>query len=409
MLSRNLLGAIRVLLNRKFVVNSELLQTCDTIRTSLSFCYFSHSGSARLAMQSSTITTSLNNKSKTLSEYNLKPGSIIPLTVPKRVPKKHRISPELTTIQTNVDVLTTTENYRVIAYATADYYNLDDLKEKLLSLSSIYQFQLAPISDDIEDVLCLQNRLTDNESTLVTNNSSREAFIFDDGCIVYWNMTNDERKQIMNLVNEISENIYPESLIEDEKEEISFIEVTAPSALTKDLIRVTKHSSTENLLDKYAFSNALALSVKLGVWETLLDTNVEFIADLAEQLKRGQHPHIKAGLIQRKSGELYSLKHAVNLSHDFLDTPDFYWDNRRLEQLYLKTFNYLVISKRTKVLNERLNFSLEMISVIEGLQNEKKHVRLEWIIIILICCEVFFNVIDHLDFFGDSFIPKHKK
>lgn len=50
-------------------------------------------------------------------------------------------------------------------------------------------------------------------------------------------------------------------------------------------------------------------------------------------------------------------------------------------------------------MNERLNFSLELISVIEASLNEKKHVRLEWIIITLICAEVFFNIIDHLDFF----------
>ncbi len=77
--------------------------------------------------------------------------------------------------------------------------------------------------------------------------------------------------------------------------------------------------------------------------------------------------------------------------------------------LYKKVFNYFTIAKRTKVLNERLNFSLELISVIEASLNEKKHVRLEWIIIILICAEVFFNVIDHLDFLSPNFTPKHRK
>lgn len=53
----------------------------------------------------------------------------------------------------------------------------------------------------------------------------------------------------------------------------------------------------------------------LGIWEALLDDEVEFVADLANRLKRGQHIKIEHGLMQRKSGELYSLKHAVNLSH----------------------------------------------------------------------------------------------
>ncbi len=55
--------------------------------------------------------------------------------------------------------------------------------------------------------------------------------------------------------------------------------------------------------------------LKIGVWEALLDDEVEFIAYLANRLKHGEHIKIERGLMQRKSGELYSLKHAVHLSH----------------------------------------------------------------------------------------------
>ena len=77
--------------------------------------------------------------------------------------------------------------------------------------------------------------------------------------------------------------------------------------------------------------------------------------------------------------------------------------------LYKKVSNYFTIAKRTRVLNERLNFSLELISVIEASLKEKTHVRLEWIIIILICAEVFFNIIDHVDFFTSKFSTKDYK
>lgn len=79
-----------------------------------------------------------------------------------------------------------------------------------------------------------------------------------------------------------------------------------------------------------------------------------------------------------------------------------------VSSLYKRVFNYFTIAKRTKVLNERLNFSLELISVIEASLNEKKHVRLEWIIITLIGVEVFFNIIDHLDFLPWDLFPKRR-
>ena len=117
------------------------------------------------------------------------------------------------------------------------------------------------------------------------------------------------------LIDEVSDNRYPGNLVNNEKEVMKFTEVQTTSALVNDTIRLNSQSINEQILDKYTFSNALALSVKLGIWEALLDDEVEFVADLANRLKQGKHIKIEHGLMQRKSGELYSLKHAVNLSH----------------------------------------------------------------------------------------------
>ena len=46
---------------------------------------------------------------------------------------------------------------------------------------------------------------------------------------------------------------------------------------------------------------------------------------------------------------LCNFRHAINLSSDLLDTPDFYWDRKDLEILYQQTCNYLDIPKRTRV------------------------------------------------------------
>jgi uncharacterized Rmd1/YagE family protein len=66
------------------------------------------------------------------------------------------------------------------------------------------------------------------------------------------------------LIHEVSDNQYPKELINDEKEIMNFIEVSTTSTLSNDIIKLNRQSETEHLLDKYAFSNALALSVKLG-------------------------------------------------------------------------------------------------------------------------------------------------
>ncbi len=51
----------------------------------------------------------------------------------------------------------------------------------------------------------------------------------------------------------------------------------------------------------------------------------------------------------KKTGELFALRHSINLSSNLLGIPDFYWEREELEKLFLKTCNYFDIPKRTKV------------------------------------------------------------
>lgn len=216
-----------------------------------------------------------------------------------------------------------TSYFNVCAYATADWYDLDRLKQRFLQSS--HAFQLISIPDTMDDVLCVQ--IPKTESTSMNS----QAFIFDDGAVVFWNVENPDEKMIFKEINQVSDNQYPKELINNEKEKMNFIPVTSNSSLNNDVIKLNCYSDNEQLLDKYTFSNALALSVKLGIWEALLDDEVEFVADLANRLKQGEHIRIKHGLMQRKSGELYSLKHAVNLSQGNLQSylSDFTFFRRR--------------------------------------------------------------------------------
>jgi uncharacterized Rmd1/YagE family protein len=257
---------------------------------------------------SQTSLNPISSATRPLKFSNNKPISLstditssMKLSVSKRISRKKPLWKS-----TNIQNQREEQYFNVCAYATADWYDLDQLKQRFSS--SLNSFQLIPFSEMFSNVLCIKI----SKQTTTTNS---EAFVFDDGVVVFWNVEQDNEKLILNQVNEISDNQYPKDLINNEKEIMNFIEVTTPSTLNNDIIKLNCQSETEQLLDKYTFSNALALSVKLGIWEALLDDEIEFIADLANRLKQGKHIKIEHGLMQRKSGELYSLKHAVNLSH----------------------------------------------------------------------------------------------
>ena len=95
--------------------------------------------------------------------------------------------------------------------------------------------------------------------------------------------------------------------------------------------------------------------------------------------------------ILQKTGEIFAIRHSVNLSSDLLDTPDFYWDREVLEQLYNKTSRLLILRKRTEVMNKKMDYCLEFMEVLRDSLNIKHSHNLEWKIIYLIMISVFFE------------------
>ena len=82
------------------------------------------------------------------------------------------------------------------------------------------------------------------------------------------------------------------------------------------------------------------------------------------------------------------VRHDVNLHTEILDTPDWFWNNRDVEDLYKMVSEYLEMDSRTAILNKRLDMLREMLTMLQ-LQNENEHaVKLEWIVILLIAISI---------------------
>lgn len=60
-----------------------------------------------------------------------------------------------------------------------------------------------------------------------------------------------------------------------------------PSCLDKDGNFVLSTHKDAHTLDKYTFSNAMILSVKLGIWEASLEKYIDTIESVTEDLKLG--------------------------------------------------------------------------------------------------------------------------
>lgn len=199
-------------------------------------------------------------------------------------------------------------------------------------------------------------------------------------------------------------NAYDVETVFDEKETLDYAydAGTATRLFKGDIVLNSDSSSMQ--LEQYAFSNALSLSVKLALWEAALSKYIDSIEYLSRDLKEGFKIKLSESDVLKKTGELYSLKHNINLGSDLLDSPDFYWDREDLEHLFTHTCHALNVRKRTVVMNEKLNHCADLISLLNEYIKDKHHTKLEKIIIYLIMIEVGFEVIHY----ADRYFEKHE-
>lgn len=234
--------------------------------------------------------------------------------------------------------------FNVAAFATANEYDLDELHTALVR-SDRYGTRKF-YTDPDQEVLHVQ--LKDAEETAV-NSEPQEIFFFREGSVVLWNCSDAETDFIVQYLKNFEINPYELSTIEEEKEvmDYAYTEHNNGGDLKNEIFWLRSNEPSD--LFKYTYSNAMTSSVKLGVWERMLNEYSDGLAEVTSDLKNGKTIRMTRADILKRTGELFELKHLVNLNSELLGTPDFYWEHESLERLFAKTCHYFSISKRKRV------------------------------------------------------------
>ncbi|CAL8284728.1 unnamed protein product [Lota lota] len=322
----------------------------------------------------------IRHYSTTLGKSVLKSNLKVVAVPGKRVPKGPRTKQPS---RTNHPLQVENQMMQCIAFATADQYHLPTLCHDLIS----HGFSEVDLPRDASNVLVICTDLAAKPDDIAL------MFFFREGSVVFWNVEEKTMKKAMRLLEQHEIQPYEVALVHWENEEINYSIGEGNSKLQRgNFILNNEMDQNEAVLEKFAFSNALSLSVKLAIWEVALDNFVESIQPIPEMLKSGKRVKLSRADVMQKIGELFALRHCINLSSDLLMTPDFYWDRENLEQLYDKTCMFLSINRRVKVVNEKLQHCTELADLMRNHLSEKHSLRLEWMIVILITIEVMFEL-----------------
>ena len=268
-----------------------------------------------------------------------------------------------------------------VAYCTSDRYDLSSTRS---SLKQDYKLRDLP---DVTDAL-----IVDSEG------SDGRIFVFNVGAVVFWNIDPVTRQSFLQRLD-VGPWINLKCLDSEEVERESMdYRIDAEGRKTrigsKGEVVLT---GEQDPLDQYSVSHAMSLSVKLATYESSLDRFADSVQHVAESMAAGQKLALTRTEVFQKVGQLFKLRHDINLGVDLLDTPDFYWDREQLETLFRQACSSLSISKRTRLMNERLSYCYELMELLTSHLNQEHNTKLEWMIIWLIAIEVLFEVIHFAD------------
>jgi len=211
------------------------------------------------------------------------------------------------------------------------------------------------------------------------------SIVFDYGVIVNWNLSYDESKKILSEVSafeigKLEKNAYEEFSYETGKQETLKI--------SHDCI----YLSSDTIEEKIGISHALAQSIKLTSFENATEDTIETTKNIPIDLATKGKIGLKGKALDKLRGELFLAKSRINLHYDLLDTPEFFWEYTELQHYYTMVANYLEIQNRIQVLNKKLEVIHEIFDMLAEEQKHRHSSILEWIIIWLICVEVFFTI-----------------
>lgn len=280
---------------------------------------------------------------------------------------------------------------KVFAYPlTERVIDLENLK-RIIGSQAVYK--VTQVMDDMEDLLHLTSKYVIGEA-----DRTKEVFIFREGSMVCWNVPELERRAILTFLQKHIDEPYSFDQIYEEEEWMEYSSSKNFSCLQGDVLFIQDldHIDVTETINphKYAFSNALAQTVKLAVWESALESLVDSIEPINKVLKLEKKVPCKRREILKMHGEIFELRFQMNLNSELLNTPDFYWEKHHaLETLYKHLYNHLDIGRRTKVMNEKLNYCEQVIEVVDKQAADTRTERLERIIILLIMIEVMFELL----------------
>lgn len=207
------------------------------------------------------------------------------------------------------------------------------------------------------------------------------AVLFRYGAVTLYNITPIEEVSLISDLAQMTRQRFDEPEVEE-----AVVRLDPDSLERGDHDVITLRSLDVERLQIVA--DALAKSVVLAHHEETIGTAFDLVEPLAEDLERTGASHRSSKELLRQIGKTLRIQTQTVWRVEVTDKPEILWERPDLELLYTRLLDEYELEERHKALERKLELVARTASTALELLHNKRSLRVEWYIVILIVIEI---------------------
>ncbi|MCW8889862.1 MAG: RMD1 family protein [Sedimenticola sp.] len=230
-----------------------------------------------------------------------------------------------------------------------------------------------------------QLKLLSREPTTIEVAGGGYAVLFRFGVVVLFNVPASAEADFLLQINPFITDPFGSPIVE-----CLDIEVTPDSAEQMQAGKLILPAAEVPVLQIVA--DILSKSLVLDYYEQQATGAFDRIEPLAQRMQAGGRLPRQVHDLLCHVGEILHIQHGMVARAQVGEKPDVLWDHPELERLWKRLENEYEIAERQLVLERKLDLISGTAETLLGLMSDKRTLRVEWYIVILIVIEIILTL-----------------
>lgn len=172
------------------------------------------------------------------------------------------------------------------------------------------------------------------------------------------------------------------------------VELTKDASNAEEIVLGKISLQDFNLERIQLVADALAKSVVLAHYEVELAKHFDRIEPLAVSLSLGQGPGPRGRELLRHLGDTLMIESKMVGRVEVSEKPEILWEHPQYERLYLRLEDEYELMERHNAIERKLTLISKTAATMLGILQNRRSLRVEWYIVVLILIEIVINVLD---------------